>query len=311
MTQPSFDMRVTLLGTGSPIPQIDRFGPATLVEAGGKRLLFDAGRGVVLRLWQLGFQIGSVDTVFLTHFHSDHTVGLPDLWLTGALGGGFGGRITPFHLIGPVGTQRLMAGLEAAYADDLNIRIAEGKANGNIKPVTGFATHVEEYPACGVVYTRDGITVNAFEVDHGPEIKPAVGYRIDYAGRTVVLSGDTRKHPNVIAAARGADLLVHEVASARPGLLQIPIMKLIVNHHTTPAEAGAVFAETRPRLAVFTHLVLLANASIPAPTLDDVVAETRSAYAGPLEVGEDLMSIKIGTDIVVRRHGDTTATRYA
>src|SRR6185312_2015928 len=116
--------RVTLLGTGIPVPQPDRFGPATLVEAGGHVLLFDAGRGATIRLFQLGMPLSRVGPLFLTHFHSDHTVGIPDVWLSGWLGGPWARRITPFEVIGPTGTKELMANLERAYAADIKTRMA-------------------------------------------------------------------------------------------------------------------------------------------------------------------------------------------
>jgi ribonuclease Z len=104
------DFRVTLLGTGTPIPRPDRFGPSTLIEAGNHTVLIDAGRGAAMRLFQLDVPIGRIDALLLTHFHSDHTVGIPDLWLTGWLSSHFGNRRRPFNVIGPVGTARLFWG---------------------------------------------------------------------------------------------------------------------------------------------------------------------------------------------------------
>ena len=111
--QPAQTLRVTLLGTGRPDPVIDRFGPSTLVEAGDERLLFDAGRGASQRLWQLKIPLGQVNALFLTHLHSDHTVGIPDLWLTGWLPTPFGRRVVPLEVWGPTGTRAMMAGLRA------------------------------------------------------------------------------------------------------------------------------------------------------------------------------------------------------
>jgi len=145
------------------------------------------------------------------------------------------------------------------------------------------------------------VKVIAFEVDHGDVIKPAYGYRIEYAGRVAVISGDTRYNHNVIKYATGADLLVHEVAAARSQLMQEAHVQRIVAHHVTPREAGRVFAQAKPKLAVYTHFVLLASERVPSPTLDDVVAETRHSYDGPLELGEDLMSFDIGDSVTVRR----------
>ena len=290
------DFKVTLLGTGVPIPSAVRFGPSTLIEAGDQKLLIDAGRGATIRLEQMKVPIGRIDVLLLTHYHSDHTSGIPDVWLTGWLESYFGTRKTPFRVIGPIGAKTLMENLERAYALDIKIRIADEKL-----PPEGVAISVSEYDRDGVVYEKNGVKVIAFEVDHGDVIKPAYGYRIEYGGRVAVLSGDTRYNLNVIKYGAGADLLVHEVAAARPELMKEAYIQRIIGHHVTPREAGMVFAKTKPRLAAFTHLVQLASPQVPPPTLDEMVAETREVYDGPLEVGEDLIQFVIRDTIEVRR----------
>ena len=291
------DFRVTLLGTGVPTPRPDRFGPSTLVEAGDQKLLIDAGRGASIRLYQIGVPLGRIDALLLTHYHSDHTSGVPDVWLTGWLASHYARRTRPFRVIGPVGAKTLMSNLEKAYAADIAIRTADEKL-----PPAGIAVEVEEFDADGVVYQRSGVTVIAFEVDHGDVIKPAYGYRIEYGGRSAVISGDTRFNENVIKHGAGADLLVHEVAAARPEMMQESHVQRIMAHHTTAREAGTVFARSRPKLAAFTHFVLLGSDRIPPPTLDHVLAETRQTYDGPLALGEDLMTFEIGETVTVRRH---------
>ena len=292
------DFRVTLLGTGVPIPRPDRFGPSTLIEAGDQKLLIDAGRGATIRLYQLGVPIGRIDALLLTHYHSDHTVGIPDLWLTGWLPPHFGKRTTPFRVIGPEGANTLMAHLEKAYAADIAIRTEDERL-----PAEGIAIAVAEFASDGIVYERMGLRVTAFEVDHGAAIKPAYGYRIEYGGRVAVISGDTRFNANVIKYATAADLLIHEVAIVRPELAAEPYIQRIMAHHTTAREAGTVFERTKPKLAAYTHLVFLASEQIPAASVDELIAETRETYGGPLEVGEDLMSFEIGEDVSVRRWG--------
>ena len=182
----SSDFRVTLLGTGVPIPRPDRFGPSTLVEAGDQKFLIDAGRGATIRLFQLDIPIGQIDVQLLTHYHSDHTACLPDVWLTGWLESHFGRRKTPYKVIGPTGAKRLIENLERAYADDIKIRAADEKL-----PLSGIATEVSEYDCDGPVYEKNGVKVIAFEVDHGGVIKPCYGYRIEYGGRVAVFSSDT------------------------------------------------------------------------------------------------------------------------
>jgi ribonuclease Z len=278
------DFRVTLLGTGVPIPSPDRFGPCTLIEAGDQKFLIDAGRGATIRLYQLKLPIGRIDVQLLTHFHSDHTSGVPDVWLTGWLESYFGTRKTPYRVIGPSGARDLIENLERAYALDIKIRTADEKL-----PLAGIATDVTEFDRDGVVYEEGGVKVIAFEVDHGDVIKPCYGYRFEYGGRVAVFSSDTRYNHNVIKYGAGADLLVHEVASARPELMRETYVQRIIGHQTTP------------KLAAYTHVVLLGSERIPPPTLDDIVAETRRTYSGPLVVGEDLMAFEIGETVSVRR----------
>ena len=285
------EIKVTLLGTGSPPPVMNRFGPSILVEAGGGKFLFDAGRGALQRLAQLGVRWQDVDGLFLTHLHSDHVVGFPDLWLTGWLVGA--GRSRPLHVWGPRGTRKMMSHLEQAYEYDIRIRLYDDRASPD--GVVILAEDIGE----GVVHEKGGVKITAFDVDHTP-IKPAFGYRIDHAGRSVVLSGDTRVSDNLIRHAQGVDLLVHEVAS--PETFQRAgappeRAKSIVAHHVTPEQAGEVFSRTKPKLAVYSHIVL------PTATEQDLLPSTRKTYSGPLEVGEDLMVITVGEKVEVRRPG--------
>lgn len=288
------EFRVTLLGTGSPAPVMRRFGPGVMVQAGGKNLLIDAGRGVTQRLMQSGVRLGQVDALFLTHLHSDHVVGIPDLWLTGWLEVSYAQRKGPFVVYGPQGTQNLMDGLTRAYDWDIKARIADQNL-----PITSIQSTVTEIKE-GVVYDQDGVKVTAIEVDHGELLKPAYGYRVDYAGRSVTVSGDTRFSENLIKHARGTDLLIHQVAAASEELLKIPAFKVILAHHTQPDEAGTVFTRVKPRLAVYYHFVLLGTPKIPAVTEKEVFDMTRKTYSGPLLIGEDLMAFRIESDQVVQ-----------
>jgi len=288
------EFRVTLLGTGSPMPSMRRFGPGVLVQAGGQNLLIDAGRGGTQRLFQVGVKLGAVNALFLTHLHSDHVVGIPDLWLTGWLEPPWAQRHGPFRVYGPVGTQNLMDGLVKAYDWDIKARVADQKLDpANLRPeVTEFKE--------GVIYENGGVKVTAFEVDHGDLLKPAFGFRVDYAGRSVTISGDTRFNENLIRHASGTDLLIHQVAAVREELAVLPAFKVILEHHTKPEEAGVVFTRSKPKLAVYYHFVLLGTAKVPPVTEQEVVGMTRKTYAGPLLVGEDLMAFRIEADHVVQ-----------
>jgi ribonuclease Z len=268
---------------------MDRFGPSTLVEAGEQKFLFDAGRGALQRLKQLNVRWQDINGVFLTHLHSDHVVGFPDLWLTGWIVPP--GRRTPLRVWGPKGTKNMTAHLRQAYQFDIEIRIRDDRVSPD-----GAILLTDEVRE-GVMFDQGGVKVIAFEVDHSP-VKPAFGYRIEYAERYVVLSGDTRFSENLIRYGRGADLLIHEVVapmSLRREGVPAERAQRIIAHHTTPEQAGEVFTRTKPRLAVYSHIVA------PIATREDLIPPTRRTYNGPLELGEDLMEIIVGKEIEVRR----------
>ena len=295
---PAQAITVTLLGTGSPILLPERSGPSILVEAGNAKLLFDVGRGAAGRLWQSGVALRDVTAVFFTHLHSDHVVGFPDLWLTGILPNkSFAHRTQPMQVYGPTGTRAMMKYLALAYSADLRIRQADEKTS-----IEG-AKIVARDIAQGVVYDRDGVTVTAFDVDHGELIKPSLGYRVDYQGHSVVLSGDTRPSDNLVRYATGTDVLFHEVAAARPELLAISEpARRIMGHHSSPEQAAVIFTRVHPRLAVYTHIVLLStDPAVPPPTLQDLERVTKT-YQGRFEIGQDLMRVAVGDSIVVTRH---------
>ena len=279
------EIRVVLLGTGTPRPMIERFGMSTLVLAGGETLLFDAGRGCTIRLAQAGVPLKEVSKLFLTHLHSDHTVGIPDLWLTGWIFD----RQGALEVWGPQGTKQMVAGLEEAYAYDVHVR---RDVDEKLSPEgTGIRAHeIEE----GVVYERGGVKVTAFLVDHGP-VKPAFGYRVEYGGRSVVLSGDTRPSENVVKHAQAADVLIHEVYALPENAKPTALEATIVAHHSTPEQAGEIFSRVKPRLAVYSHI---GKGNVSA---EELIRRTRKTYQGRLEVGEDLREIDVGKEISVKQ----------
>ena len=291
------DIVVTLLGTGSPTPVADRFGMSTLVQAGGLNLLFDAGRSCAVRLAQARVSLGKIDTVFITHFHSDHLNGLPDVWMTSYLPPAFAHRTASMEIIGPKGIGRIANALRDTFADDIRIRMADEHV-----PEAGTQFVTYEFTEDGVVFERQGVKVTAFEVNHGALIKPACGYRIDYAGKSVLLSGDTRFDENLIKHGQGVDLLVHEVAVAPKPIVELGYIQAILNHHTTPEEAGTVFTRTKPKLAVFSHIVKLADEKNPPLPDSDIAGRARTTWAGDLVVGLDLDRFVIsGAGVATKR----------
>jgi ribonuclease Z len=266
---------------------MDRFGPSILVEAGDKKLLFDCGRGATQRIEQMKIPFTEIDAMFLTHLHSDHVVGIPDLWLIGWTRG----RKVPLHVWGPAGTREMMSHLKEAFQFDIQIRQEDDKL-----PAQGVGVVAKDIEQ-GVVYDDAGIKVTAFTVDHGL-VKPALGYRVDFAGHSVVLSGDTRFSENLIRFSQGTDVLIHEVMDTESFRTKNPSMsaerfRAIAGHHTTADQAGTIFSRVKPKLAVYSHIV-------PGDT-PNLLPLTRKTYSGPLEVGEDLMTIEIGQAVVVHR----------
>ncbi len=273
-------MKITILGSGGgPRPNPIRYGISILVEAEGEKLLFDCGRGAVIRLAQAGIREGEVDKVFLTHLHSDHILSIPDLLLTGW---GEQGRNTPLRVWGPTGTKSMMNNLLKAFEFDIHIR-RDVDEKFSKEGVAVAATDIQE----GTIYQNRGVKVTAFLVDHGP-VKPAFGYRVDAGGHSVVMSGDTRFSENLIKHASGVDVLIHEVGGRDiNGFLASGLTReqaeSIIDHHTSPEQTGMVFERTKPRLAVYAHG---GNA--------EAVAEARKTYTGPLEVADDLSTILVG-----------------
>ena len=278
-------IKVTLLGTGTPQPIMSRFSASILVQAGGKNFLFDAGRGCLLRLRQLKVENNMIDAVFFTHLHSDHIVGFPDFWLSGWLESH---RKNPLKVFGPKGTKQMIDYLHKAYQYDIGIREEDDKASPEgIKTLT---TDIKE----GTVYEKDGVKVIAFLVDHYPVV-PAFGYRIEYGGHSVVLSGDTRYSENLIKFAKGTDLLVHEVAIASDTLKTSDPRYNILAHHTTPEQASKVFNAVKPKLAVYSHIVTIYQYPV-----DEIIKRTKENYTGPVILGEDLMSFSVSDTVTMK-----------
>jgi ribonuclease Z len=284
---PLKEIRVTLLGTASGPPvRIGVAGISTLVEAGGERFLFDAGRGFMQRLVQAGFRMDAVTKLFLTHLHSDHIVDVPDLMLTPWSAPS--ARKVPLEVWGPDGTRDMMRHLEEAFAFDIRVR-RDVDENASPEGIRVIAHDIRE----GKVYERNGVTITAFLVDHGP-VKPSYGYRVDYAGRSVALSGDTRPNDNLVAFCKGVDVLIHEAIDPEALRKLAPSQRLfdaIMAHHTTPEQAAGIFSRVSPRLAVFSH----------SPGTAAIVEQTKRSYSGRVEMGEDLMVIDIGDGVRVRR----------
>jgi ribonuclease Z len=282
-------IKVTLLGTASGPPvRVGRAGISTLIEANGERFLFDAGYGSMERLVEAGLPMDAVSRLFLTHLHSDHLADLPALMLLPWSAPSE--RDVPLEIWGPAGTTDMLQHLKQAFAFDIHVR-RDLDEKLSPKGIEVIGHDIRE----GTAYEQNHVKITAFLVDHGP-VKPAFGYRLDYAGRSVAISGDTRPSDNLVAFSKGVDVLIHETVddvSLRKLVPSERLFEAIVAHHTTPEQAADIFRRVGPRLAVFSH----------AQGGTAVVDRTRRSYTGRVEMGEDLMVIEIGDEVVVRRRG--------
>ena len=297
-------LKITMLGTGIPNPDMNAFGTSTLIEAGDQVVMIDCGRGAVIRLAQAGYSLGCVNTVIISHYHSDHFSGLFDLAMTGTIRQPYAHRGGPLHVYGPPGIEDIAAGAWQATRPDRDIRVADKEIDPEHMRIIPH-TYREE----GLLYDRGGLRIIAIEVDHGEFIRPAYAFRVEYGQHVFVHSHDTRYNENLIAQAQGADVFVHEIASASPETLaNYPGIRVAIDHHATPEEVGRVFQQTRPRLAMLTHLVMLPP---DPPPIEDLVAGVGTEYDGIVLVAEDLMTIEIGNNIsVIPFHHGTNGARH-
>jgi ribonuclease Z len=289
-------LHVFLCGTAAALPDADRAGPCTAVLAGGEFIVVDTGPGSWRNLDLANLPVGRLSAVLITHFHSDHIGELGEAitqsWIAG--------RRQPLDVYGPKGIARVVDGFQAAYALDAGYRVAHHDPE-YLPPAAAVAeAHALPLPEgeeAVPVFERNGVKVSAFRVEHAPA-DPALGYRIEHAGRVVVISGDTRKAAAVAANARGADLLVHEAlashmtdrASARAKELGKPrVAKLaadVRDYHSTPVEAAQTAQAAGVKKLVITHVF---------PPLPNRIARrlfmrgTADAFDGPIVLGEDGM----------------------
>lgn len=305
-------LHAALCGSGSPLPDPARAGPCTVVVAGDRVFVVDAGEGGPRNLGRMGVPAGRIEAVFLTHFHSDHIDALGGLMLQRWAGGA---RQDPTPVYGPEGVDRVVAGFNAAYAMDFGYRVAHhGPA---ITPPTGAGGVARPFvlPPAGqgdatVVLDDGGLKVTAFRVMHDP-VSPAVGYRFDYKGRSLVISGDTARSPVLERQAKGADLILHE--ALQPEMLDVLTAALkakgidnlatvttdIHDYHATPEQAAESAQVAGADMLVLTHVV----PPVPVRYLEAAfVGDARRRFDGKIVVGRDgmLFSLPAGGDAVRR-----------
>lgn len=272
-SSPAADGNVVVIGSGTPIADPDRRGPATAILVGDRTFLLDAGAGVLRGLAAAGRDPASVEHVFLTHLHSDHVLGLDEMML----GAWTVGRDRPLHVHGPPGIAAMVEHLEAAYAEDRAMR-TEGLERASPEGARVVVRTIEEP---GEVFGEDGLRVRAFSVAHGAW-EHAFGYRVEVGDRVVVISGDTAPSDGVVEACDGCDLLVHEAYSAA-GWRAGPEgwRDYHAAFHTSGEQLGQLAARARPQRLVVTHLLFFGQP--PASLLEEV----RAGFDGDVVLAED------------------------
>lgn len=279
MTALLLSLAVILLGTGYPRPDASHAGPATAVVIGEKWFLVDAGRGATMRIAGTSLKYENLRGVFITHLHSDHTAGLPDVFITSWQ---FGRKTTHLTLYGPTGIKQLADAMLQFFAYDIHVR----RDLVEHHPAAGatIRTHLVRE---GVVYEDRDVRVTAFKVDHAP-VEPAFGYRFDSNGRSIVVSGDTRPNANLIRFAKNADILVQE-AYLPEHFDQVDSPKVaarLKRYHTSAEEAGEIATKAGVKTLVLTHL-------IPAGSDATFAERAAKTFRGRIIVGEDLKTVSV------------------
>ncbi len=271
--------RIVLLGTGTPNADPDRFGPAIAIIVGDTPYLVDCGAGVVRRaaaaqrLGVAALRPENIKHLFITHLHSDHTVGLPDLIFTPWVLG----RDEPLQVYGPAGTQEMIDHILAAYEQDIRVRL-DGLEPANTE---GYKVQVHRIEA-GVIHRDEHITVTAFPVRHGAW-REAYGLRFETADRSIVVSGDTAPCESLIDAARGCDVLIHEVYSQSGFEKRSEVwQRYHAASHTSSRQLADIASKVRPGTLILIHQLFW------GATEDQLLSEIRQSYDGPVVSGKDL-----------------------
>ena len=295
-------LHVMLCGAGSPMPDPKRSGPCIAIQAGSRLFVVDAGTNGGRNLGRFGVNAGRIEAVLLTHAHSDHFDGLGELGMLRWINGG---HTEPLSVHGPPVVAEIVAGLNRAYAPDIGYRNAHHGSRIAPRSGGGFRAATFPMPADGgldtVLERPDGLRISVFRVTHDP-VGQAVGYRFDYKGRAVVVSGDTVKSANLIRHARAADLLVHDalatritdrIAAAAEAVGNHGVAKLmrdIVSYHATPVEAAEAAAEAGVGHLLYYHIAPALQVSALESIFLDGVAD---AYDGPVTLGVDGTTISL------------------
>ena len=294
-------IHVYVCGSGSPMPDADRAGPCLAVLAGRQGFVFDAGAGSIRKLGRMGFPMDRLQGAYLTHLHSDHIDGLGELLLQAWIAGSRG---TPLPVSGPAGTDQVIGGLMQAYKLDSGYRIAHhGAAVARPGGFGGTAQIIDlpEGQPSKVVYDQGGVKITVIRVIHDP-IKPAFGFRLDYKGRSITISGDTVYAPDFVAASKGTDVMFHEALNPKMiGAMQAQLAKRgradsakimgdIPGYHASPEDAARAAREAGVKALVLYHMV----PGPPAKLIERLfVGDAPKVFGGDLKLAHDGMIVSL------------------
>lgn len=287
-SQESIQTKLVLLGTGNPNPDPNHYGPSVAVVVGDQAYLIDAGVGLVRRAASLSPAYGGtisalgakrLNLAFITHLHSDHTIGLPDLILTPWVMG----RNKPLSIIGPEGIKKMTDHLLEAYQEDIRYRLYGLEPANN----QGWRVDAQEITEEGIVYEDSLVRVEAFNVKHG-SWPQCFGFRFTTPDLTIVISGDTQPSDNLTKWAQGADILVHEVYSQSGWEQKTDFWKNYHReNHTSSLELGEIAKKINPSLVVLYHTLYWGSSD------QDLLDEIQSVYPGKVLVGHDAQVINL------------------
>jgi len=278
-------IKITILGSGTPRVNIDRFSQSILVEHKKDKFLFDTGRGALLRLNQSNILPNEIHNIFFTHLHSDHILGFADILMTGWVYH----RNLPLNIFGPKGTENFVDSTLQAYREDINVR-SNAPEMLDKKNLKSNITIIKD----GYEFEKNGLTIEAFSVKHEP-FTHAFGFKIFNDKYCMIISGDTTFTENIIKKARNCDLLIHEIAHASENTLEkFPKAKGVISYHTDTKQLSNIVNIVKPRLTILNHVLSLDGSSD-----NEILKDIKKYTSHDVLIARDLMTIDLKDEIYI------------
>ena len=278
-------IKITILGSGTPRVNIERFSQSILIEHKNDKFLFDTGRGALLRLYQSNIMPNEINNIFFTHLHSDHILGFADILMTGWVYH----RKQPLKIYGPVGTKNFVNSTLKAYEEDIKVR-SMAPENLDVNAIKSDVKIIDD----GFKYEKNGLTIETFSVKHEP-FTHAFGFKIFNDKYCLVISGDTTYSERVIEKSNNCDVLIHEIAHASEHTLEkYPKAKGVISYHTNTKQVADIINKVKPRLTVLNHVL-----SLDGSTDDQILESIKNHTEHKVLVAKDLMTIDLKEEIYI------------